>query len=74
MKDNLKCPVISAERLKTLMYNLVTFMNTEIIPHMTLEEKLELLKDEIGFTDEEIESLKLVENCLEEVTFGGSNR
>lgn len=54
------------ERLEVLLCNFITYINYELLEHMGLEEKIQLLKEEIGFEDEEIKELKLIEKCLEE--------
>lgn len=54
------------ERIETLLCNFITYINCELLQHMTLEEKLDLLKEEIGFEDEDIKELKIVEKCLSE--------
>lgn len=59
----LNCPVVSTTRLKTLLFNSITFLNTEYIQFLSTEEKLDILKEEIGFTDEEIEKLNIVKEC-----------
>lgn len=59
----LNCPVVSTTRLKTLLFNSITFLNTEYIQFLSTEEKLNILKEEIGFTDEEIEKLNMVKEC-----------
>ena len=52
------------ERLETLLLNFITYFETEVFENMTLYEKIDFLKDEIGFTDEEIEELEIENNCL----------
>lgn len=56
---------MSRFRLEILLCNFITYFNTEILQHMTTDEKIDLLKEEIGFTDEEIEELDIVKRCLE---------
>ena len=60
--DNVMDNQLQHERNKTLINNLVIFLDTEFLQHMSTEEKLDLLKEEIGFTDEEIESLDIKES------------
>lgn len=66
MKNDLVCPVYNVNRLKILLYNSITYINTEMMTSESLDEKIKILKEEIGFTDEEFEKLNIVEECLEE--------
>lgn len=52
------------ERLETLLLNFITYINCELLQHMTLEEKINFLVEEIGFDREEIEDLKIIKKCL----------
>lgn len=54
------------ERLEYLLCNFITFINNELLQHMTLDEKIQLLVDDIEFEKEEIEELKIIEKCLKE--------
>lgn len=55
---------MSEERLKILIENLIKLLDTELMEPLILEEKINILKKEIGFTDEEIKELNIVEECL----------
>lgn len=54
------------ERLEVLLFNTLTFLNTEYLAGLTLDEKLELLINELGFAEEEIANLNLVEEVFGE--------
>ena len=56
---------MTKERLIVIIQNFVKYLDTEFMePCLTVDEKLDLLKKEMGFTDEEIENLNIVEECL----------
>lgn len=55
---------MSKDRLKTIVYNLITYLETDLIGDLPLDQKVQLLKDEIGFTEEELEELEITKNCL----------
>lgn len=55
---------MTEERLKTLLFNSITFINTEFFELCVIEEKVRVLKDELGFTDDEIKELNIIEECL----------
>lgn len=40
MKNDLICPVYNVNRLKTLLYNSITYINTEMMTSESLDEKL----------------------------------
>lgn len=63
VEKELKCP-IEKDRLQVLLYNTITYLNTEMILSLELSKKIDILKNELGFTDDEIEQLKIKENCL----------
>ena len=42
-------------RYKILIGNLITFLETEYFEYLSKDDKIKFLKEEIGFTDEEIE-------------------
>lgn len=54
------------ERLEVLLLNTLTFLNTEYLTGLTLDEKLEIVINELGFTEEEIANLNLVEEVFSE--------
>ena len=54
------------ERLEVLLLNTLTFLNTEYLAGLTLDEKLEIVINELGFTEEEIANLNLVEEVFSE--------
>ena len=54
------------ERLEVLLFNTLTFLNTEYLAGLTLDEKLEFVINELGFTEEEIANLNLVEEVFGE--------
>lgn len=54
------------ERLEVLLLNTLTFLNTEYLTGLTLDEKLELLINELGFAEEEIANLNLIEEVFGE--------
>lgn len=54
------------ERLEVLLFNTLTFLNTEYLAGLTLDEKLELLINELGFAEEEIANLNLIEEVFGE--------
>ena len=54
------------ERLEVLLLNTLTFLNTEYLAGLTLDEKLEIVINELGFTEEEIANLNLVEEVFGE--------
>lgn len=54
------------ERLEVLLLNTLTFLNTEYLAGLTLNEKLEIVINELGFTEEEIANLNLVEEVFGE--------
>ena len=63
-KKELKCPV-KRDRLLVLLQNTITYLNTEVMMmNLTKDERVDILKEEIGFTDEEIEQLEIKEKCL----------
>ncbi len=74
MKSEKICPVkrINNDRLKILLFNTLTFLNTEYFEGLTLDEKLEILIYELGFTENEIISLNLVEEVLGDDTGRGN--
>lgn len=55
--------MITVERIKILLFNALVYLNTESMDPMTMDETTNFLKEEIGFTDEELKEL----NVLEEV-------
>lgn len=63
---------INNDRLKILLFNTLTFLNTEYFEGLTLDEKLEILIYELGFTENEIISLNLVEEVLGDDTGRGN--
>lgn len=63
-EKELKCPV-KIDRLLVLLQNTITYLNTEVMMmNLTKDERVDILKEEIGFTDEEIEQLEIKEKCL----------
>lgn len=74
MKSKKICPVkrINNDRLKILLFNTLTFLNTEYFEGLTLDEKLEILIYELGFTENEIISLNLIEEVLGDDTGRGN--
>lgn len=63
-EKELKCPV-KRDRLLVLLQNTITYLNTEVMMmNLTKDERVDILKEEIGFTDEEIEQLEIKEKCL----------
>lgn len=57
---------VKRDRIKTLLFNMIKHVDTESLSKFTLDEKLYFFKEEIGFTDEEIEALDLknyLKNC-----------
>lgn len=64
IEKELKCPV-KRDRLLVLLQNTITYLNTEVMMmNLTKDERVDILKEEIGFTDEEIEQLEIKEKCL----------
>ena len=77
MKNENICPVKrrlikTNERLQTLLFNTLTFLNTEYLSELTLDEKLEILIEELGFSEEEIANLNIVEEVFSENDGGKS--
>lgn len=66
MNEKKICPVtkIKEERLTVLLYNTITILNEMTLTDMSQEEKINFMKNEIGFTDRELEKLEIVKNCL----------
>ena len=63
-EKELKCPV-KRDRLLVLLQNTITYLNTEVMMmNLAKDERVDILKEEIGFTDEEIEQLEIKEKCL----------
>lgn len=63
-EKELKCPV-KRDRLQILLQNAITYLNTEVMMmNLTVDERVDMLKQEIGFTGEEIEQLEIKEKCL----------
>ena len=60
---------MSNERLKTLLINSLIYIDTELIQTINPEENdiIKFLKDEIGFTDEEIEELGIIDDVFPEI-------
>ena len=60
---------MSNERLKTLLINSLIYIDTELIQTINPEENdiIKFLKDEIGFTDEEIEELGITDDVFPEI-------
>lgn len=54
------------ERLEVLLLNTLTFLNTEYLAGLTLNEKLEIVINELGFTEEDITDLNLIEEVFGE--------
>lgn len=54
------------ERLEVLLLNTLTFLNTEYLAGLTLNEKLEIVIHELGFTEEDITDLNLIEEVFSE--------
>ena len=54
------------ERLEVLLLNTLTFLNTEYLAGLTLDEKLEIVINELGFTEEDITDLNLIEEVFGE--------
>ena len=54
------------ERLEVLLLNTLTFLNTEYLAGLTLNEKLEIVINELGFTEEDITDLNLIEEVFSE--------
>ena len=54
------------ERLEVLLLNTLTFLNTEYLTGLTLNEKLEIVINELGFTEEDITDLNLIEEVFGE--------
>lgn len=52
------------ERMKILIQNLVTYVDSELMESLSLEDKLNLLKEQIGLTNDEIDELELVDESL----------
>lgn len=44
----------SKDRLEQLLSNTIIFFDTGILQHLDLDEKVEMFKNEMGFTEEEI--------------------
>lgn len=65
MSEKLYCPIkkyVTEDRLKILIQNCVCYLCTEAWGGSTgREEQIELLKEEIGFTDKELSDLNLEE-------------
>ena len=55
---------MTKERVIELLKNCIILMDTEFFQVMTLNAKINFIKEEFGFTDEEIEELNLIEECL----------
>lgn len=63
-EKELKCPV-KRDRLQVLLQNTIIYLNTNVMMmNLTVDERVDILKEEIGFTDEEIEQLEIKEKCL----------
>ena len=60
---------MSNERLKTLLINSLIYMDTELVQVINPEENdiIKFLKDEIGFTDQEIEELGIIDDVFPEI-------
>ena len=60
---------MSNERLKTLLINSLIYIDTELIQTINPEENdiIKFLKDEIGFTEEEIEELGITDDVFPEI-------
>ena len=54
------------ERLEVLLLNTLTFLNTEYLAGLALDEKLEIVINELGFTEEDITDLNLIEEVFSE--------
>ena len=57
------------QRLKTLLINSLIYIDTELIQTINPEENdiIKFLKDEIGFTEEEIEELGITDDVFPEI-------
>ena len=60
---------MSNERLKTLLINSLIYMDTELVQAINPDKNdiIKFLKDEIGFTDEEIEELGIADKVFPKI-------
>lgn len=67
MKKECICPVVrTTNGLKTLLYNTLTFLNTEYFECLTIDDKKMILIYELGFSIDDIIALDIINEVFDE--------
>lgn len=51
--------IIKNERLKILLQNAIVYIDTELFQDMMIDRKIEILMEELGLTEDEVNSLDI---------------